>query len=198
SVGGGSVNWHTLNAPSGAPPTLGPRAKVAHIPEFAVRTVRPDEHTALGELTVAAYRAVPGETISPGYEETLRDVVARSDEADVLVAVGAAGTLLGGVTYVGGAGKYAEFEGVDEAGIRMLAVSPAAQCGGIGRRLVQEGIDRATVAGKARIVLHTTEAMVAAQSLYGSFGFDRTPGRDLMATPSMRLIAYVLELKPAR
>ena len=76
----------------------------------------------------------------------------------------------------------------------MLAVSPAAQRGGVGRRLVQECIDRATAAGKARIVLHTTEAMLAAQSLYGSFGFDRTPRRDFMATPSMRLIAYVLEL----
>jgi ribosomal protein S18 acetylase RimI-like enzyme len=174
------------------------RAKVARMPEFAVRPVRPEEHGALGDLTVAAYRAVPGETISPGYEETLRDIAARSDEADVLVAADAEGTLLGGVTYVGGTGRYAEFEGEDEAGIRMLAVSPAAQRGGIGRRLVQECIDRATAAGKARIVLHTTEAMVAAQSLYGAFGFDRTPSRDFMATPSMRLIAYVLELKPAR
>ena len=168
------------------------------MPGFAVRPVRPGEHAALGDLTVAAYRAVPGETISPGYEETLRDVAARSDEADVLVAVDAAGTLLGGVTYVRGTGRYAEFEGEDEAGIRMLAVSPAAQRGGIGRRLVQECIDRATAGAKARIVLHTTEAMLAAQSLYGSFGFERTPSRDFMATPSMRLIAYVLELRPAR
>ena len=178
------------------PPAAG--AKVANVPEFAVRAVRPEEHVALGDLTVAAYRAVPGETISPGYEETLRDVAARSDQAVVLVAVAADGALLGGVTYVGGTGRYAEFEGEDEAGIRMLAVSPAAQGGGIGRRLVQECIDRAVAAGKARIVLHTTEAMRAAQSLYGSFGFARTPSRDFMATPSMRLIAYELELKPAR
>jgi ribosomal protein S18 acetylase RimI-like enzyme len=168
------------------------------MPDVTVRPVRPEEYAALGELTVAAYRAVPGETISPGYEDTLRDVATRSDEAEVLVAVDAAGTLLGGVTYVGGAGRYAEFEGEDEAGIRMLAVSPAAQGGGIGRRLVQECVDRAVAGEKARIVLHTTEAMKAAQSLYQSFGFDRTPGRDFMATPSMRLIAYVRELTPAR
>jgi ribosomal protein S18 acetylase RimI-like enzyme len=168
------------------------------MPDFTIRPVSPEEYAALGELTVAAYRAVPGETISPGYEDTLRDVAARSDEADVLVAVDAAGTLLGGVTYVRGTGRYAEFEGEDEAGIRMLAVSPAAQRGGIGRRLVQECVDRAVTGGKARIVLHTTEAMEAAQSLYESFGFDRTPTRDFMATPSMRLIAYVRELTPAR
>lgn len=171
---------------------------VARMPEFTIRAIRPEEQAALGELTVAAYRAVPGETISPGYEETLRDVAARSDQADVLVAVDAAGTLLGGVTYVRGTGRYAEFESDDEAGIRMLAVSPTVQRGGVGRRLVQECIDRAVAAEKARIVLHTTEAMLAAQSLYGSLGFTRASGRDFMATPSMRLIAYVLELTPAR
>ena len=171
---------------------------VARMPEFTVRPVRPEEHAALGDLTVAAYEAVPGETISPGYEDTLRDVGTRSDEADVLVAVDAAGTLLGGVTYVRGTGRYAEFESEDEASIRMLAVSPDAQRCGVGRRLVQECIDRATAAGKARIILHTTEAMHAAQSLYGSLGFERAPGRDLMVQPSMRLIGYVLELTPAR
>jgi ribosomal protein S18 acetylase RimI-like enzyme len=185
-------------APNGASPANRPRYG-RPMPEFTIRPVRPEEHAALGELTVAAYRAVPGETISPGYEETLRDVAARSAEADVLVAVDAAGTLLGGVTYVRGAGRYAAgFEGDNEAGIRMLAVSPAVQRGGVGRRLVQECIDRARAAGKTRIVLHTTEAMVAAQSLYAAVGFDRTPGLDFMATPSMRLIAYVLELTPAR
>ncbi len=171
---------------------------VARMPEVTVRPVRPEEHAALGDLTVAAYEAVPGETISPGYEDTLRDVATRSGEADVLVAVDAAGTLLGGVTYVRGTGRYAEFDRAEEAGIRMLAVSPDAQGRGIGRRLVQECIDRATAVGKARIVLHTTEAMTAAQSLYSSLGFERAPGRDLLVEPSMRLIAYVLELMPAR
>ena len=41
-------------------------------------------------------------------------------------------------------------------------------------------------------------AVVAAPALCGSVGFDRTPGRNRMATPSMRLIAYVRELKPVR
>jgi len=171
---------------------------VARMPEFTVRPVRPEEHAALGDLTVAAYEAVPGETISPGYEDTLRDVGTRSGEADVLVAVDAAGTLMGGVTYVRGTGRYAEFDSEDEASIRMLAVSPDAQRGGVGRRLVQDCIDRATAAGKARIMLHTTEAMHTAQALYGSLGFERAPGRDRMVQPSMRLIAYVLELTPTR
>jgi ribosomal protein S18 acetylase RimI-like enzyme len=164
------------------------------VPELTVRSVRPDEFAALGELTVAAYRAVPGGTTTPGYEDTLRDVAARVRDAEVLVAVDAEGTLLGGITYVPGPGRYAEFGGEDEAGIRMLAVSPAAQRGGVGRRLVAECIERAGAAGRARIILHTTTAMTAAQALYTSLGFEPAPHRDLVVADSMHLIAYVLEL----
>ena len=107
---------------------------------------------------------MPGGSTSAGYEETLLDVAARARDAEVLVAVAADGSLLG-VTYVPGPGPYAEFSGADEAGIRMLAVSPAAQRLGVGRRLVVECIERAQAAGRARIVLHTTAAMTAAQLL---------------------------------
>ncbi len=168
------------------------------VPEVTVRPVLPAEFAALGELTVAAYRAVPGGSTSAGYEETLRGVATRAREAEVLVAVDADGALLGGITYVPGPGRYAEFSGPDEAGIRMLAVSPAAQRLGIGRRLVLECIERATAVGRARIVLHTTASMTAAQSLYAALGFVRTPGRDLQPSPRTHLIAYVLELdRPA-
>ena len=176
------------------PPPPERPAIVAGVPEPTVRPVRPDEYESLGELTVSAYRAVPGETMTPGYEETLRDVAARARDAEVLVAVDLRGALLGGITYVPAAGRYGEFDGEDEAGIRMLAVSPSAQRGGVGRRLVQECIDRARSARKARIVLHTTDAMTGAQALYASLGFERAPHRDRVVPPSLRLIAYVLEL----
>jgi len=122
-------------------------AIVADVPEISIRPVGAAEFAALADLTVAAYRAVPGGSTSAGYEETLRDVATRAREAEVLVAVGEDGTLLGGITFVPGPGPYAEFSGPDEAGIRMLAVSPAAQRLGIGRRLVLECIGRAQAAG---------------------------------------------------
>lgn len=168
---------------------------VGRVPDLTVRPVLAGEFAALGELTVAAYRAVPGGSTSAGYEETLLDVAARARDAEVLVAVDADGALLGGVTYVPGPGPYAEFGGADEAGIRMLAVSPAAQRGGVGRKLMAGCIDRAKAAGRARIVLHTTGAMTAAQSLYGSLGFERAPGRDAHPSPRTHLIAYTLELE---
>jgi len=173
-------------------------AIVADVPEISIRPVGAAEFAALADLTVAAYRAVPGGSTSAGYEETLRDVATRAREAEVLVAVDADGALLGGITFVPGPGPYAEFSGPDEAGIRMLAVSPAAQRLGIGRRLVLECIARAQAAGRARIVLHTTAAMTAAQSLYDALGFVRTPGRDAWPSPRTHLIAYVLELDPGR
>ena len=108
------------------------------MPELTVRPVLPAQHEALGELTVAAYRSVPGDDhISPSYELTLRDVEARAGDAVVLVAVDDTDGLLGGVAYVPGPGPFAELEREGDAGIRMLAVSPAAHRRGVGRRLVE-------------------------------------------------------------
>lgn len=172
-------------------------AIVGRVPEITIRPVLAAEFTALGVLTVAAYSAVPGGSTSAGYEVTLRDVATRARDADVLVAVDADGTLLGGITYVSGPGPYAEFSGADEAGIRMLAVAPAAQRLGVGRGLVRECVARAEATGRARIVLHTTAAMTAAQSLYEALGFVRAPGRDARSSPRTHLIAYVLDLRTA-
>ena len=163
--------------------------------DVAIRPIRPGEHEALGELTLAAYRTVPGYGPSTEYAETLGDVGARAEAAEVLVAVDADGTLLGGVTYVPGQGPLAEFEGENEAGIRMLAVSPSVQRGGVGRRLVQACIDRANEAGRTAIVLHTTPAMTAAHALYESLGFRRAPALDAELSYT-RLLAYTLALSP--
>ena len=162
--------------------------------EVAVRPVLPAEQAALGELTVAAYRSVPGDSsTSSAYEGTLRDVAARVRAAVVLVAVGADGTLLGGVTYVPGPGPLAEFPDEGDAGIRMLAVSPAAQRGGVGRRLVEACIERARADRRGRIVLHTAPSMTAAQALYGALGFVRAPDLDGLV-PAASLMAYTLDL----
>jgi ribosomal protein S18 acetylase RimI-like enzyme len=164
------------------------------MPELTIRPVRPAEYEALGELTVAAYRSVPDHgSTSRTYEETLRNVAARARDAAVLVAVDGGGALLGGVTYVPGPGPLAELELDGDAGIRMLAVSPAAHRRGIGRRLVEACIDRARADGRRRIVLHTDPAMTAAQALYGGLGFVRAPGLDGLV-PAVSLMAYTLDL----
>ncbi len=165
---------------------------------FLIRPVRPDEFQALGEICVAAYRSLS--TVSPGqddYDRRLRDVAHRAAVSCVLVAVDAAGELLGGVTYVGGPeDPYSEQLQADEAGIRMLAVSPAAQGRGVGRALAAECVAIARRAGRTRIVLHSTPAMAAAIHLYESLGFSRRPDIDFSPVPGVDIIGYALELTP--
>ena len=161
---------------------------------MTVRPVRPDEHAGLAALTVAAYRALLGHDMDAGYTAELADVAGRAALVDVLVAVDEGGGIVGGVTYIPGPGPMAWFDGADEAGVRMLAVDPAAQGRGAGARLVAACIDRARVAGKARVLLHTTAPMTVAHRLYERAGFRRDPGRDEVIAGDLLLLAYVLDL----
>jgi GNAT superfamily N-acetyltransferase len=158
-----------------------------------VREIAPAEHEALGEITVAAYREV-GETDEPYYAE-LRDVAARAALVPVLVAVDdRTGRLLGGLTYVSGPGPYAEGDFGDAATFRMLAVDPAARGRGVGRRLVEAAIARARAEGRPAIGIFTRPFMTAAQTLYASLGFERTPSLDWEFEPGEWLLAYQLDL----
>ena len=161
-----------------------------------VETVDPSEYVALGDLTVRAYRALPGHALSPEYAAVLADVAGRARQAEVLVVRDEDGSLLGGVTYVADEGNpYAEFEGADAAAFRMLAVDPAAQGRGVGRAMVQACIDRARRDGKRRLTLMTTGSMDAAHHLYGRLGFRRTPESDMIVGDGLRLMAYELDLE---
>jgi GNAT superfamily N-acetyltransferase len=161
-----------------------------------VRAARPDDYEQVADMTVAAYRALPGQRLSPRYERKLRDVAQRATAATVLVAV-EHGRVVGAVTYVPDASSpYAEHLRPDEAGIRMLAVDPPAQRRGVGRALMQACIERARVAGRRRVVLHSTAWMSAAHTLYRSLGFVTAPDRDWKPEPGVELLGFVLELGP--
>lgn len=47
---------------------------------------------------------------------------------------------------------------------------------------------------RARVLLHTTDRMLAAQRLYERLGFTRTPGDDFEVEPAFWLRAYRYEL----
>ena len=162
--------------------------------DVLVRPVRPEDYRTVGDVTVAAYSTIEGFSPGPRYEAELRDVAARVESAEVLVAAADDGRILGAVTFVPGPGPLAEFEGDDESGMRMLAVDPAAQGRGVGRLLAQACVERARKAGRARLVLHTTGAMAGAHRLYRSLGFTRTPGLDIRTARGLVLEAYVFEL----
>lgn len=158
----------------------------------------PEDYAALGDLTVAANRALDGmPTLEEGrpYYDDLRDVAGRAQsDANVVVAAfdAKSGALLGGVTFV--VEGYGRPWGIDQAvGIRMLAVDAAAQGQGVGEALVHDALDRATTARKPVVLLHTANVMRAAQRLYERVGFRRDPTLDtrFMGT---ELMAYRLDL----
>lgn len=165
-----------------------PRAAVV------VRDALPVEHARVGALTVAAYRALPGEALSDGYAAVLADADSRARGASLLVAV-AEDELVGAVSLV--LDERSELsEGLEEgeAGIRMLAVDPERWGLGAGRALVEACLERARAAGKRRVVLHSTEWMTRAHGLYLRSGFVRTPARDVEVAPGFVLLCFVAPL----
>lgn len=162
-----------------------------------IRPVRPDEYERLGAITVNAYRVLDGHVVEPAYEAQLADIGARAGApaTTVLAAVGDDGRVLGGVTYVRDhTSPMAEHTMDGVASIRMLAVDPAAQGQGIGRRLAQACIDLARADGAEEVVLHSTPWMTAAHRLYEGLGFARDPALDFTPVPGIELRAFRLQL----
>lgn len=167
-----------------------------------IREIRPDEHTALGAITVRSYRHLVGEESLGDYEKVLVDVTARTLDCDVLVALSEGGRLMGGVTYVPGPGtSMSEFSDPAAAGIRHLAIDPEFQGSGAGRALVLACIERACEQHREVVRLHSTAPMVIARAMYERMGFVRTPELDLFfdgepysPEEPLHLMAYALSL----
>jgi ribosomal protein S18 acetylase RimI-like enzyme len=161
-----------------------------------VREALPEEHVRLGEIVVAAYRALRAEE-SGRYEAELRDVERRAREAVVLAAIDeATGRPIGCVTYVPGPDNpWAELLEPGEAGIRMLAVDPAVQGQGAGTALILACVERARAAGRRRLVLHSRPMMTTAQRIYARLGFRRDERRDWEPVPGILLLAFALALE---
>lgn len=165
---------------------------------FTIRVARADEYGALGEITARAYLedGLLDFGADDPYLENLRDVAARADGAEVLVAVDAGGVVLGGVAYAVGGSAWANVAGAGEAEFRMLAVASAGRGRGVGGALVRECLERARATeGCVRVRLSTHKAMLNAHRLYERLGFVRTPERDWSPVPGPSpLLTYSLEI----
>ncbi len=158
-----------------------------------IREVRPDEHAAVGALTVAAYRTFDP-VLSPDYEAELADVAGRAQVATVLVATEAE-RLVGSVTYIPDADNpFAEHVDPHAASIRMLAVDPAAHRRGVGRRLTEACTARAASEGKESLILHTVDTNTSGLAFYEALGFDRAPELDWEPEPGFRLLGLRIEV----
>jgi ribosomal protein S18 acetylase RimI-like enzyme len=164
-----------------------------------VRPARPDEFDRLGEIVVAAYDGLGVLEGDEEYIPELRDVARRAGEAIVLAAVDEpSGDVLGCVTYVPDErNAWAEMLEPGEAGVRMLAVAPAAQGRGAGTALAEACVVLARADGRRRLCLHSLPQMTGAQRIYARLGFVREPARDWRYAPDGLLLAFALDLSPS-
>ena len=144
-----------------------------------IREARTDEYEHVGELTYNAYLPLFGTGQLGWYGRQLRDVAARAEVSEVIVAE-LDGAVVGALAY------YDDYSSeVDDdvqlsnsAGFRVLAVDADTQGAGVGEALTRWCLARARSDGRDAVVLHTTDYMQAAQRLYRRVGFERFPAID--------------------
>lgn len=145
--------------------------------------------TAIGALTVAAYAPFLQGDDDP-YVARLRDAATRHREADLWVATGGSGDILGTVTLCPPGSPWREISREGESEFRMLAVDPAAQGRGVGDALVRRCLEEARRGRSRAMVLCSLGDMSSAHRLYGRLGFTRLPERDWQPLPGFELLAF--------
>jgi ribosomal protein S18 acetylase RimI-like enzyme len=162
--------------------------------QVTTRRAGPDQYGAVGELRVAAYQALGLLPEGSEYAETLRGF-GFDGGCVVLIAADEAGNGILGTITLEPFGPASELARDDrEADIRAFAVTPQGQGRGVGRKLLLAVIECAQQRGVRRLRLCTRPAMRAAQHLYETTGFSRTPELDFEPVPGVALRAYELPL----
>ena len=163
--------------------------------EVRVRRALPPELTAVGRLTLEAYRASGFMEADSPYAQQLADASPRLREAELWVAVDASGAVLGTVTMAPPGSVWAQVAEPDEMEFRMLAVSALARGRGVGEALTRAVLDRAAELGLRGVVLSSSTEMTTAHRLYERLGFYRTPDKDWRPSPETLLVTYRLDIR---
>jgi ribosomal protein S18 acetylase RimI-like enzyme len=161
---------------------------------LVIRPAHDDELAAVGALTFDAYAADGFVMPESDYATQLRDATGRAREAELYVAVGEDGSLLGTVTYCPEGSAYREVAAPGEGEFRMLAVAPGARGRGVAEALVRMCIERSVELCYDALVLSSMPSQGQAHRLYARVGFRRTPELDWKPVPTVDLIAFRLDL----
>lgn len=148
---------------------------------LTIREAKGDEREAAGALAVAAFSALDGFP-KPASDPVAYERLARIGEeaarpgARLLVAIENA-RLVGALLAYADLGAYGLEAHASEpaAALRFLAVAPDAAGRGAAKALIERAIDDARAAGRARLVIHATDAMKAARAIFALRGFVRAP-----------------------
>ena len=183
-------------------------ADLAPLLPFVVREAEGAEVDEAGEVVAAAYLA--DGLASARYAARLRASRERAEVARLVVAVDAAGQVVGTVTYARADSPLADLcrndaaafaDGVGNGGagnggaeLRMLGVPPRARGAGVAEAMVRWCLATARADGARRVLLSTQVQMHAAQRLYARLGFTRRPDLDWTPEPGVQLLGLELDL----
>jgi len=81
--------------------------------------------------------------------------------------------------------------GADEFEVAKMAVAPAHQGSGVGRKLLEAVVDAARAAGTRRLYLETNRVLAPAIRLYQSIGFQHIPPSRVVPSPYARADIYM-------
>lgn len=172
------------------------------VDKLIIREIARSEYDALGQLMVAVYANLagfPSPSEQPDYYKMLARIGTFNERPQtcVLVALSQQGELLGGVVYFGdmaqyGSGGSAPLE-KNASGIRLLAVDPRSRGAGVGKALTNACIQMARDRGHHQVILHTTQSMQVAWSMYDKLGFRRSPDLDF-TQESLPVFGFRLDL----
>jgi ribosomal protein S18 acetylase RimI-like enzyme len=160
------------------------------VADIAVREATSGEYAAIDDLVVEVY--VGEGWLAADEAEGLRGAASRAEGATIFVAVDAGGAIVGTVTVVTAGERERRISTQGEGEVRLLVVSPAARGRGAGLALTQACIERARIAGCARVVLATLPAMTDAQRVYERLGFVRVASRDAAGPSGAPMWVYGL------
>lgn len=155
--------------------------------EWRVRYAEPAEFDDVAALLLRAnaeYRAALPAAVFRAYRDDLRALAlgpAAHDDCEILVIGDGARGLLGTVAFFPDAARAGLGWPKNWAGLRALAVDPAARGLGLGRRLSEAAIGRAQAIGAPILALHNAAFQIAARRLYLDLGFTRCPQYDFDA-----------------
>ena len=150
--------------------------------DTTIRPMRPSDLEAIRAVLEAANAQFADLVPAPLFRAYLADVLdieSRVDRSSTLVAAHD-DRLVGTITVFRdandeGAGPAAP---IGTAGIRAVAVDPAARGLGVGTRLGAAAVALARAEGATAIILHTWAVMTAAIAVYERLGFRRAPAFD--------------------
>jgi GNAT superfamily N-acetyltransferase len=167
---------------------------------FTIRRVTAADYDDVRRITRDAYLHAGyfSDPFHP-YVRILTDVEHRAEHAEVWVAE-EDGTVIGSFAVTFEGQRYTDIAIAGELEFRMLAVDPAVQRGGFGRRMVEWIIHYArSLEGISAVSLTSGTDMVRAHRLYESLGFERVPNRDWWVPGTdIELWVFRLVLEPDR